>query len=170
MLVLLGLLALCLLVLNMTAGFRTSRDVGIGDALADTVESLAIGIVVTAGVLLMLRELTVSTPVASALGKVVYESIPFCLGVGVARFLLEGDPGMTDSEGDDVADGGDADTRELNPTVADLGATVLGAAFIGLSIAPTDEVPMIASTMDPEWQLVVVAVSDRKSTRLNSSH
>src|SRR3546814_6286109 len=66
---------------------------------------------------------------------------------------------MTDSEGDDVADGGDADTRELNPTVADLGATVLGAAFIGLSIAPTDEVPMIASTMDPEWQLVVVAVS-----------
>src|SRR3546814_16847115 len=66
---------------------------------------------------------------------------------------------MTDSEGDDVADGGDADTRELNPTVADLGATVLGAAFIGLSIAPTDEVPMIASTMDPEWQHVVVVVS-----------
>src|SRR3546814_19221524 len=102
----------------------------------------------------MLRELTVSTPVASALGKVVYESIPFCLGVGVARFLLEGDPGMTDSEGDDVADGGDADPRELNPTVAALGATVLGAAFIGLSIAPTDEVPMIDSTIDDRKSVV----------------
>src|SRR3546814_19214335 len=97
----------------------------------------------------MLRELTVSTPVASALGKVVYESIPFCLGVGVARFLLEGDPGMTASEGDDVADGGDADPRELNPTVADLGATVLGAAFLGPSIAPPAEVPMIPRPMTP---------------------
>src|SRR3546814_12885332 len=99
MLVLLGLLALLLLVLNMTAGFRTSRDVGIGEALADTVEALAIGIVVPAGVLLMLRELTVSTPVAPALGKVVYQSIPFCLGGCVDRFLRAGDPVVTDSGG-----------------------------------------------------------------------
>src|SRR3546814_13810420 len=94
MLVLLGLLALLLLVLNMTAGFRTSRDVGIGEALADTVEALAIGIVVTAVVLLMLRELPVSTPVASALGKVVYYSIPFVLVAGRARFFLAGDLGL----------------------------------------------------------------------------
>src|SRR3546814_18515939 len=66
---------------------------------------------------------------------------------------------MTDSDGDAICGGGDADTSGLNPPVADLGATVLGAAFIGLSIAPTDEVPMIASTLDPAWHLVVVAVS-----------
>ncbi|MBK5222239.1 MAG: TIGR02587 family membrane protein [Acidimicrobiia bacterium] len=168
MLTLLVLLALPLLALNMTAGFRSTRDVRLRDALADTVEAIAIGIVVTAFVLVMLRELRTTTPLTSSLGKVLYESVPFCLGVGVARHLLTGNPALTDDDGGS-AGGGDLadvdgprgvdDTKALDSSLADLGATILGATFIGLSIAPTDEVPMIASTMGPAWQLVVVAIS-----------
>lgn len=164
MLLLLALLAVVILGLNLTAGFRTTRDVRLRDALADTIEAMAIGIVVTAAVLLMLRELRFDTPITPALGKIVYEAIPFCLGIGVARFLLDGDPDLTDppeTDGDDDGDGstGGDEGGGLSAGVADLAATVVGATFIGLSIAPTDEVPMLASTMSPAWQLAVIAAS-----------
>jgi putative integral membrane protein (TIGR02587 family) len=47
----------------------------------------------------------------------------------------------------------------MDPTVADLGATLLGAAFVALSIAPTDEVPMITAALSPTWLLVLMAAS-----------
>ena len=152
MLVLLGVLTVPVLLLNLKAGFRDTRDFRVSDAVGDTVEALAIGLLVTLGVLVLLREVTLDTPIVSALGKVVYESVPFCLGIGVARFLLEGDPDLGD---DDGAQPGTQGSRDA----ADLGATALGAAFVGLSIAPTDEIPMVASAMSASWLLVVLGVS-----------
>jgi putative integral membrane protein (TIGR02587 family) len=161
MLLVLGLLLVPLMALNMTAGFRTVRQVRAADALGDSVEALAIGIVVTTLVLVVLRQITWDTPPSVVLGRVVNECIPFCLGIGVARFVLEGDPGMADDENDDdgLAADGTTEHRELNSNAADVGATALGAAFIGLSIAPTDEVPMLASAMTPAWQVLVVIAS-----------
>lgn len=139
------------LVLNQTAGFRSTRDVRLRDAAADTIEAVAIGLVVTAAVLALLRQITIDTPASTALGKVLYESVPFCLGIGVARHFLHGSRSSGHGAG-----GGET---TLHATVADLGATVIGAAFVALSIAPTDEVPMIASAMSPSWLLLVVASS-----------
>ncbi len=159
MLLILSGLAVVLVVLNLTAGFRTTKDVRLRDAAADAVKGLAIGLVVTAAVLVMLREVTIETPALSALGKIVNESVPFCLGIGVARFLLSGDPGMSDDEDEDATPGNASQARPLNISVAELGATVLGATFIGLSIAPTDEIPMLAAAMDPPWLVVVLVTS-----------
>lgn len=47
----------------------------------------------------------------------------------------------------------------MNPTIADVGANALGAVFVALSIAPTDEVPMLASSRSPVWLLAIVAAS-----------
>lgn len=164
MLLILLVLAAVLVVLNLTAGFRSRRDVRLRDAASDTVKALAIGLLVTSAVLIMLREVTIATPLLSAMGKIVNESVPFCLGIGVARFLLSGDPGL--SEEDDGEDDTTQDsaqdtppTKPLTASVADVGATVLGATFIGLSIAPTDEVPMLTAAMDPPWLVVVLATS-----------
>lgn len=161
MLVMVGALFVPLLALNMTAGFRSVRDVRVADAIGDSIEALAVGLVMTTMVLVVLRQITVDMPLAVALGRVVNECIPFCLGVGVARFLLAGDPGMDDDDSD--ADAGASATDEhpgqLSSDVADIGATALGAAFVGLSIAPTDEVQMLASGMSAAWQLVVIAAS-----------
>ena len=96
MLVLLGALAVPVMLLNLKSGFRDTRDHRLSDAAGDTVEALAIGLIVTLGVLVLLREVRLDTPVTVALGKVVYESVPFCLGIGVARFLLEGDSDLDD--------------------------------------------------------------------------
>jgi putative integral membrane protein (TIGR02587 family) len=170
MLVVLGVLAVPVFALNRTSGFRSRRDTRIRDAADDTIEALAVGIVVTLGVLVLLREITPESALEPSLGKVVYESVPFCLGVGVARHFLsgrrsdDGDEGGADAEGDEGPGGDDELTEtppraQLHPTIADLAATVLGATFVALSIAPTDEVPMIAAATQPVWLLAFVAAS-----------
>ena len=160
MLVVLGALSLPVLALNMTAGFRARRDARLTDAVADTVEALAVGILVTAAVLVLLSEINGDTPLRAALGKVVYECVPVCLGIGVARHFLTGRRSGDDEE-DDGPDGladEEADSA-LSATVADLGATTVGAVFVSLSIAPTDEVPMITSALSPLGLLAIVAAS-----------
>jgi putative integral membrane protein (TIGR02587 family) len=159
MLLILALLLLPLLALNATAGFRDGRDIRWTEALEDSIEAIAVGIVVTASVLVVLRQITLDTPTATALGRIVNECVPFCLGVGVARFLLQGEPGMAEDDSDRDGARGPTDQAALNSTAADIGATALGAAFIGMSIAPTDEVPMLASAMGPAWQVLVVVAS-----------
>jgi putative integral membrane protein (TIGR02587 family) len=157
MLTVLGALALVLLVLNTTAGFRAAPDVRIADAVADTVPALAIGLVVTGIVLLLIQEITVTTPAEQALGKMVYEAVPFCLGVGVARHFLRGRRAGPDEDED--GGGADQDDPDRVGALADLGAAAIGATFIALSIAPTDEVPMIASALGPGWVLALVGAS-----------
>lgn len=159
MLVVLAMSTVPVFLLNLTAGFRSRSDVRLRDAAADTVEAVAIGLVVTALVLVMLREITLESPPVEALGKVLYEAMPFCLGIALATHLLRG--GRTGSDEDGST--GDSDRADeqtgLHATVADLGATAIGATFICLSIAATDEVPMLAAAMSPTWLLVVIAAS-----------
>ena len=160
MLVVVAMSSVPVFLLNLTSGFRTRSNVRLRDAVADTVETVAIGIVVTAVVLVMLREITLDSPPVEALGKVLYEAMPFCLGVALAAHLLHG--GRTEAEDTSGSVAGaspDSDTGKLHATLADLGATAIGATFIGLSIAATDEVPMLASAMSPAWLLVVIAAS-----------
>ena len=161
MLLVLGLLAVPLVALNMTSGFRNDRDVHPSDAVAHTLEALAVGIVVTFVVLVLLREITGATPVDTALGKVVYEAVPFCLGVSVAKHFLNGRRSGPEDAGTETNDGpGSTDDQpSMGSTAADLGASAVGAVFISLSIAPTDEVPMIASAMSPVWLLALLVAS-----------
>jgi putative integral membrane protein (TIGR02587 family) len=155
-LVVLGVTFVPVLLLNRTAGFRKRRATTLGDAVIESVESVGIGIVLVTIVLVLLREITAATPMHVALGKIAYESMPFCIGIGVAHHFLGRSRDETDDEAnDDVA----ADDGGLNATLADLGATALGAVFVALSIAPTDEVPMVAAALDPPWLLAMIGAS-----------
>lgn len=169
MLITLALLFAALLGLNATVGFRDTRDLSIIEAAEDTLEAIAIGIVTTTLVLVVLRQITLETSLPSGLGSVVNECIPFCLGIGVARYLLQGDPGLSEddtaeddtaeddtAEDDTTENGASEDEATLRGSLADVGATALGATFVGLAIAPTDEVSMLAAAMGPAWQVVVL--------------
>ncbi|HVE45372.1 MAG TPA: TIGR02587 family membrane protein [Acidimicrobiales bacterium] len=154
--------------LNRTSGFRSSKDVRLVDAAVDTVEAVALGILCVTGVLVLLREITMTTPLAEAAGKVVYEALPFSLGVSLARHFLERsrDEGDESNEGDesDEGDGEEANAEGapdtgLNATMSDVGATVIGSVFIAFNIAPTDEIPMLAAATSPSWLLAILAAS-----------
>jgi putative integral membrane protein (TIGR02587 family) len=142
--------------LTRTSGFRSSKDVRLIDAAIDSVDAVAVALACVSVVLVLLREITTTTPLAEALGKIVYEALPFSIGVALARDFLR----RSRDSGDDTTDSaGGKDDTGLNATLVDIGATVIGSVFIAFNIAPTDEIPMLAAATSPGWLLAVVGAS-----------
>lgn len=155
MLMVLVLTFAVVLALNVTGGFRGRDDGTAGGILQDSLEALAIGLVSSAVVLRVLQEIGPGVPPRVMLGKVVYEAMPFAMGVSLARHFLRG--GRVDPDGED--DPKSKAIRRVNPTVADLGAAAVGAVFVALNIAPTEEVPMLTAAMPPPWLMALVLLS-----------
>lgn len=164
----LGALAVSLalvVVLTRTSGFRNARDTTWGEAAFDGVVIVAIGALCAAAILVCIREITLSTSLEETVGKVVFEAIPFALGAALARqFLSRREREEDAGEGQDEGGGGLAedigvDDPAIGRTLADAGAAAVGALVLCFSIAPTDEVPLIASAMSPPWLLALVAAS-----------
>jgi putative integral membrane protein (TIGR02587 family) len=146
--------------LNRTAGFRKTKQSRPYEALTDTVEAMAIGLLCSALLLVLLRELTFDVPLPEALGKVIFESVPFALGVALASQFL-GDtrgadsPLAESSQPNPKTDASDA----LNATLADVSATLIGAIVIGFNISPTDEIRDLAAAVSAPWLLGIIAIS-----------
>ncbi|WP_413198579.1 TIGR02587 family membrane protein [Nostoc piscinale] len=147
-----ALMFVVVFLLNYTEGFRKRRNTWrLDEAAIDTVEAMAIGFVCAAFMLWLLQEITPATSLKESLGKVVYEGLPFTLGVALAnQFLQEGNQNNSTSA---------THKNNLHATLADLGATVIGATVIAFNIAPTDEVPMLAAAISPPWLWVLMAAS-----------
>ncbi|MEA5597470.1 TIGR02587 family membrane protein [Rivularia sp. UHCC 0363] len=153
MLIILAVTFVILFLLNRTGGFRQLKLDQFWQAAMDSVEALALGVFCTLLLLLLLRQITLQTPLNEALGKIVLEGVPFALGVALARSIMQGG-----REGDDADSDGSAQDN-YNATLADIGATLIGAIFIAFNIAPTDEVPMLAAATSPAWLLAIIATS-----------
>ena len=150
------------LLLIRTTGFRSTRDVLWRDALADSVETVALGLVSVTALLVLLREITAATPLEEALGKIVYEAAPFAIGIAVAQHVLRRGRAQGDEEDGDGDGGGGIGNAEGDgflATVADVGATLVGSLFVAFNVAPTDEVPMLAAAMPPVWLVAVMGAS-----------
>ncbi len=140
---------------NRSEGFRKNRRDGVIHAAMESVEALAIGIVCATVILIVLRRITGQTPIDEALGKVIFESVPFSLGVAMARSLLPEQSAESDS------------SQYLQPIkkptfrtmIADISATLIGAIIVAFSIAPTDEIPTLAAAASPPWLLIIIAAS-----------
>jgi putative integral membrane protein (TIGR02587 family) len=152
-LLLLAIALTAALVLQRTSGFRRTVDIRWRDALLDAVDVVGISLVVVTVVLVVLREVTASTPLGIALGKIVQQALAFTIGAGVAHHYLR------ESRGEPADDRTGGEDRSIDATVADIGATAIGAVFIALNVAPTDEIPMLHAQIDPVWTVVVVATS-----------
>lgn len=147
-----------LVVLHHTAGFRRTPDTHLIDAVGDAAVSLALGVVLVTVVLVLLREIDTATPLLIAANKTAYQAIPFALGAGVARYVLTGSrEGGGDGGEDD--DGPNDGGGKLSASVADVGASAIGAVLVGMAIAPTDEIPMIDAAIEGPWLLALIAAS-----------
>lgn len=156
----LGALALSLLVvtvLTRTSGFRDARVTTWRDAAVDGVEIVAVGLMCAFAVLVGLREITPDTSLVESVGKVVFEAIPFAVGAGLARQFLA----RQERDDDDAPPAAQAavDDPAIGRTLADAGAAATGALVLAFSIAPTDEIPLIAGAVTAPWLLVIVAAS-----------
>lgn len=153
--------------MSRTEGFRKVRARREREAIANAVEAIAIGLICAAITLIVLQQITFETNLSGALGQIIFESVPFSVGVALANQFLghkqEADPDDQDNQGDRT-DEGSATSHEpsgdnLNATLADMGATAVGAMVLGLSIAPTDEVPMLVSSVEDAWLIPLVIIS-----------
>lgn len=141
--------------LNHTEGFRRVSRNTLMDTAIDSVEAIALGFLCTALVLVVLREITIQTPLDEILGKLIFESVPFTLGVALANQVLQGDR----NSGGGSASSSAQQTDHLSTTVSDVGATLIGSTLIAFNIAPTEEVPMLVSAISAPWLLAIIGLS-----------
>jgi putative integral membrane protein (TIGR02587 family) len=144
--------------LNRTAGFRKLQGIRSIDAAMDSIEAMAIGLICSACILILLQEITLETPLNETLGKLIFEAVPFSLGVALANQFLrgEGDAEQGTQQRDKTQN---SDQDDLSATLTDIGGTLIGATIIAFNIAPTDEIPMLATAASPPWLLAIIAAS-----------
>lgn len=81
-----ALMFVVVFLLNRTEGFkRPKRNCPPYQSITDTVEAIAIGIFCSTFILILLQEITPTIPLKEALGKIIFESVPFTLGVALAN-------------------------------------------------------------------------------------
>ncbi len=144
-----------------TSGFRRAPDLTRLDVAIDVVTVLGVALVSVAAVLVLLRRITLGTPPPTMAQMIVFEAAPFAIGAAVASDVLGGASGERQHQSQTTEQGRSRQGREggAGGTVSDLGAAAVGALFIGLAIAPTDEVPMLAAAIDPPWLAVLIVAS-----------
>lgn len=162
MLAVLSTTYIVVVLLNRTEGFRkTTRDTAL-DAALEGIEALAIGLFCSGFMLILLRRVTLVTPLDEALGKIIFGGVPFAIGVALARLILN--PEVDKQQSASLKQRQHRHrhktlTLNLQDTLADISATLIGATIIAFSIAPTDEVPTLAAGASPPWLLTIIAAS-----------
>lgn len=145
---------------NKIEGFREQQAQNFWETSAESIETLAIGIVCTTLMLIVLGRIDLETPLTEILGKIIFESVPFCLGVAFSRSLLTGntkiDFEQEDQQSSEISNSKGGVWRD---TIADFGATLIGTLFVAFSIAPTDEVIMLAASFSPLELLILMIVT-----------
>lgn len=136
--------------LNYVAGFKHKRS--IGTAIEETVDTVAVGIVAALVMLVVLNRLTLDDPLTSVVGMVVIQAVPLSIGASVANEVF-GWHGEKSRQGDN--NGGHV--RPWQELFSDIGATAVGGVFIGFSIAPTEEVEMLAAGLG-YYHLIAVVI------------
>ncbi len=141
-----------------SSGFRSAPDLTRLDVLVDVVTVIGLSLVSVTIVLVVLQRITLTTPLPIVAQTVVFQAVPFSIGAAVARevFGQQSDKPQPEQDRGYRKRGGEEASRG---TMWDLGATAVGAIFIALSIAPTDEVSMFATGIETPWLAVLIAFS-----------
>lgn len=140
-----------------SGGFKAATDWFA--TVEQAVDTLAVGLIGGALVLLVLNQIAIGDSPKSMLGLIMAQAAPISIGAAVAAAIFgpRGERTRNDDEGDSGANG-------KAPTAwqalrSDVGATCLGAIFLAFSIAPTDEVSVLAVQLTPQHQVAVISLS-----------
>lgn len=135
-------------------GFRRRPDVTVADVVVDVVTAVGLGVFVVALVLVVLQRITLQTPPVTAAQMIVFEVAPFAFGAAIAGEVFARSRDRETGAGED-----DEAAGTNGATLSDLAATAMGAAFVAMSIAPTEEVPMLVTGLERPWLVVLIAAA-----------
>jgi putative integral membrane protein (TIGR02587 family) len=126
------------------AGF-SHRHHGLAHAVLDTFVALAVGYLTAAALLGVMAILEPGGPLRHSVGQVALQAVPGAMGALLARRQLSAGRG----------DGDEGQARYPG----ELFLMVAGALFLGLNLAPTEEMIVIAYRMTPWHAVALIAVS-----------
>lgn len=147
-------------------GLAHSRDGGFkADSsqfatIEQAVDVCAVGLVGAVVVLGILGRISVDDPLESVVGKILVQTVPLAIGASVANAIF-GRRGERSRQGDEDEEAGtEAEPGDIWKALrADLAATFIGALVLAFSIAPTDEVAVLAAALDVSRAIALVALS-----------
>ena len=150
--------------LSWAAGFK--REYSFRSAVLQAVDVVAVGIIAATVMLFILNRISIHDPIDAILGTIIIQAVPLSIGASVANEVFS-------NRGGDRQHGEDDDATETpwKALLNDVGATAVGGVFVGISIAPTEEIPMLAAGLSYPHLMAIVAFSlvisyaivDRKS-------
>lgn len=135
-----------LMLYNRFAGMH--EDATFWDVVLDSFEEMALGVLLSAGVLWMLGRINPDDGFSEVVGKVVVEAMIAAIGVSVGTAQLGGQ--VDDDKKDD---------ERANSFAAQIAIAVCGAFLIGANVAPTEEILMIAVESEPIRLFAIVLFS-----------
>ncbi|WP_366511749.1 TIGR02587 family membrane protein [Mesorhizobium sp.] len=130
-----------LVLLHKYGGFR--QTAALRDRVADAFVAILVAAVAAAAVFFIFGIVTVEMPLREVIGKIAVQVVPGSLGASLARAQLG-----TSLLEEDIPEPG---------YTGELFLMVVGALFLSVNIAPTEEVVLIAYKMQP-WQEIALVV------------
>ncbi len=136
------------------------------EAWRDAAIAYGLGIFISAAVLILLGDIEPDMPFSEILGKISIQAVPASIGALLGRSQLGGHTGEDDGQ----QNSGEGEHRESDEpqTVQneistsygrELFLMAVGALFLNLNVAPTEEVILIAYKMTPWHALAMLLVS-----------
>ncbi|MBW3623538.1 MAG: TIGR02587 family membrane protein [Armatimonadetes bacterium] len=174
LLILLGVILAVNFVFSLFSGFR--EEFSFFGALSEAITSVGIGILVSILVLWLIGQFSAQQTLIESVGKVLIEAVAVSIGVsfansqvaGKSRTGEEGQGGGT-GQGKGKSDGPQErqeDKKELSPErrqlkadLEDIGATLAGSMLLAFSVAPTEEIILIAVRLTP-WGLFTLLIAE----------
>jgi putative integral membrane protein (TIGR02587 family) len=151
-----------LIVLANLIGFE--RTTTWRQAIRDATIAYGLAIAISAAVLLMLGIIEPHMPASAILGKIAIQAVPASIGAMLGRSQLGGQaadagPGdQKEGEGDDDDDDAVPDAISTRYS-QELFLMAVGALFLNLNVAPTEEVILISYKMTPWHALAAILAS-----------
>lgn len=155
-----------LLLLNIPLLIMLARMIGFErtstwrEAYRDAMIAYALGIFMSAAILVMLGDIKLDMPLSQMLGKIAIQAVAASIGALLGRSQF-GDKTAGEGEGQN-ADENDRDPVEGEISTRyghELFLMAVGALFLNLNVAPTEEVILISYRMTPWHAVVVILVS-----------
>ncbi|MBC8139573.1 MAG: TIGR02587 family membrane protein [Fibrella sp.] len=140
---------------NLFSGFRKGN--GLVEAIQDALEAIAIGVVLSAVLMALLGAIDLSTPLSDAMSRIAVEAIPLAIGASVANTQFDG--GQQDRESSDEEKPGAQEAENRHKTLHEIGIAAAGSLVFAASIAPTEEVALVAQRLSPLGLIAIAAFS-----------
>lgn len=148
-----------LVVLAHRIGFEETRTWREG--FRDAIIAYGIAIVISAVILSLLGNITVEMPPSEAIGKIAMQAVPASIGALLGRSQLGAHHDGGEGE-DDAEEKGDDDIvpNEMSTSYSrELFLMAVGALFLSLNVAPTEEILLISYKMTPVHALALILLS-----------